>query len=195
MIRHSLKSAKESITVGIACLMMLTASAGCKDKDNSDKKRIDPEKMVEEWAEASLSPTGGETYYTYSMLDDQIQELKDKDKWDDMVDSFNDNIKKEFDDATSVEIKKIEKGNDLDVRKLVGAEYYLFKTVNIDDRQVTKGCFYKIKYRAKKADGDRETNTQKIAIVKLKDGDWKVIPCDTVDLDDCYNESGVMVFT
>lgn len=114
-----------------------------------------------------------------TMLDDAYKEYKDDDDFDEDKDTFEEGIEDLKDEDIKIKLKSVKKGKKLKKDAIKGAEAYFTIQANSydadDDIEVKKGYEYKLKYSVKE-DGDKDTNTQKICVVKVKGDGWKVIP-------------------
>lgn len=124
----------------------------------------------------------GKTYYSLTLPDDEIKELKDDDDWKDKVEDYNDGIKDNIDDGYKYKIKSVKKSKKLSKAALKGAEKY-WEEKGADDPKAKKGYEYKIRIQTK-YDGEKETDTRKICVVKFKGEGWKVLTCDANYLKD-----------
>lgn len=147
---------------------------------------------VKKYVKAASSKNGGKTYYSYTLPKDVINKLKKKDKYDDLVDNFNDMVEGVLDELEGKEtvpkFMKIVKKTKLDDSELEAAEDYFKRIcsrydVKSSNVKVTKGYEMKIKTKNKDEDGDVEYHKTKICVVKLKGDGWKIIPQSKESLD------------
>ena len=122
----------------------------------------------------------GKTYYSLTLPDDKIKDLKDDDDWKDKIEDYNDGIKDSIDDGYKYKLKSVKKGKKLSKTALKGAEKY-WKENGADDPEAKKGYEYKIRVQVKH-DGDKKTKTEKVCVVKFKGEGWKVIEYSADDL-------------
>lgn len=135
------------------------------------------------YAKSMTKKNGGKTLYSLTLPDDQIKELKDDDKWDEMIDDYKDNMEERLDEY-KVKIKDVKKGKKLKKSALKGAEAY-FESMYDADVTVKKGYEFTIKVQTKdKEDGDKDTDKTKVCVVKVKGEGWKVIPTSKDSLED-----------
>ncbi|MCM1006720.1 MAG: hypothetical protein NC485_02130 [Ruminococcus flavefaciens] len=135
------------------------------------------------YAKAMTKKNGGKTIYSLTLPDDYIKELKDDDKWDDMIDDYKDTMSDRLDEY-KIKIKDVKKGKKLKKSALNGAEAYFEKMYDADVT-VKKGYEFTIKAQTKdKEDGDKDTNKTKICVVKVKGEGWKVILTSKDNLED-----------
>ena len=135
------------------------------------------------YTKAMTKKNGGKTIYSLTLHDDYIKELKDDDKWDDMIDDYKDTMSDRLDEY-KIKIKDVKKGKKLKKSALNGAEAYFEKMYDADVT-VKKGYEFTIKAQTKdKEDGDKDTNKTKICVVKVKGEGWKVILTSKDNLED-----------
>lgn len=135
------------------------------------------------YAKSMTKKNGGKVYSSLTLPDEYIKELKDDDKWDDMIDDYKDRMEDRLDDY-KLTVKDVKKNKKLKKSALKGAEAYFEDTFDVDVT-VKKGYEFKIKTQMKdKEDGDKDTITTKVCVVKVKGDGWKVIPYDASDLAD-----------
>ncbi len=147
---------------------------------------------VKKYVKSASDKKGGKTYYSYTLPKDVIKKLKKKDKYDELVDDFNDMVEEALEDLegkeTAPKFMKIVTKTKLDDSELEGAEDYFkdicsgydVKTSNI---KVVKGYEMKLKTKNKDEDGDVEYHKTMICVVKLKGDGWKIIPHSKESLD------------
>ena len=129
---------------------------------------------AKKYANAFAKKGKAKTYFSMTLPKDKISDLKDDDKWDDMVEALNDKKSDRYDDGIRIKIKSVKKGKKLSKTALKGAEA-VWKSKGADDPEAKKGYEFKIKVQTKDEDGDKDTDTQKICVVKFKGEGWKVI--------------------
>ena len=130
---------------------------------------------------------GGKTFYSLMLPKAAIKELKDDDKYDDMIEDYNDNIEDIIDDldgkATVPKFEKISRKTKMKKSELNKAEDYFEGICELfdaddDDFKVTQGYELKVKTKYKDEDGDVQHDKDTICVVKVKGEGWKVIPTD-----------------
>ena len=136
---------------------------------------------AKKFAKSLTKANGAKTYYSLTLPDEYIDDLKDEDEWDDKLEDYNDSMEDTLDDI-KIKIKKIEKKDKLSKKELKGAEEY-FDYIYDCSVDVTKGYEFKIKLQAND-DGDKDTTTQRICVVKVKGEGWKVITTEASYLKD-----------
>ena len=136
------------------------------------------------YAKNIYSKKGGRTYYSMTLPDKLYDSIND-DKFDDMVDEFNDENKKTEEDY-KVKLKKVKKTQKLSSKQLSGAEKAFAKNAAKYDKSYSKesysakkGYIYELTYKIK----DRETQktksyTKELAVVKFSGEGWKIIDPD-----------------
>lgn len=127
------------------------------------------------YAKALTKKSGGKTVLSLTLPDDAIKDLKDDDEWKDNIEDYNDTRESYLED-TKIKIKSVKKGKKLSNKALKGAEKYWEKQ-GAEDPKAKKGYEFKIKMQLKN-DGEKDTVTQKICVVKFKGEGWKVIHDD-----------------
>lgn len=173
--------AVKSLALLLSSLMAAVSFTACGDSGDSDGgSSSGPDKIVKKWAEAAISPNGAEDYFTCSIPDEYIKTLKDEGEWDDMIDTYNDNIADELNDGISYRIDSVKKGDELTEEEIKGAEFYLSRNCD-EEITVTEGYWYEVKATRS---NDEEDDTQKgtVAAVKLPEDGWKVIQRDSEEL-------------
>lgn len=149
------------------------------------------------YAKNSYKKNGFKKVTKITMLDDAYKEYKDDDDFDDDKDSFEESIEDLKDEDIKIKLKSVKKGKKLKKDAIKGAEtYFEIQADNYDaddDIEVKKGYEYKLKYSIKE-DGEKDSETRKICVVKVKGSGWKVIPVSAdrlesmgesdIDLDD-----------
>jgi hypothetical protein len=147
---------------------------------------------VKNYVKSASNKKGGKTYYSYTLPKDVIKKLKKKDKYDDLVDHFNDMVEEALDDLegkeTAPKFMKIVTKTKLNDSELEAAEDYFKRIcdkydVKSSNIKVTKGYEMKLKTKNKDEDGDVEYHKSMICVVKLKGDGWKIIPQSKESLD------------
>ncbi len=145
---------------------------------------------AKKFAKKMSTKKGGKTYYSMTLSDDVIKELKDDDKYEDMIDDYNDTME-ELLDNYKVKIKKIEKKDKLSKTELKGAEVlfaqenndYSSDKLDADDFDAKKGYEFKVKIQRKDLDDDeKKSETEYLCVVKFKGEGWKVLLTDADNL-------------
>jgi hypothetical protein rflaF_13982 len=159
-----------AILVIILVLVFIAGHTGAKGAANK-------------YAKATTKKNGGKTLYSLQLPDDYIKELKDDDKWDEMLDDHKDSMEERLDEY-KVKVKDVKKGKKLKKVALKGAEAYFEETYDVEV-DVKKGYEFTIKMQVKdKEDGDKNTEKDKVCVVKVKGEGWKVIPASKDELED-----------
>ena len=144
---------------------------------------------VKDYVKAQSNPKGGKTYFSYTLPKSVYKKLDKNDKLDNLIDSFNKNVKKNIKNledketmpkfAKIVDKKKLDDSEIKDVEKYFKAvcESYGVKDVKI---KVSKGYEMKIKKKRRDEDGDTDYEKEMICVVKLKGDGWKIISRDSL---------------
>ena len=134
---------------------------------------------VKKYFRSRCSKHGGKTYYTLTLPDEGIAELKDNDQWQELVEDYNDDLEDRMNDwDKKPRFRKISRVKDMKNSELKDAEKYFFSAAEVcdadideEDIEVRKG--YAVTYKYKNTEGDNEKTT--IYVVKLKGEGWKVM--------------------
>ena len=147
---------------------------------------------VKNYIKSASNKKGGKTYYSLTLPKTVINELKDDDEYDELIEDFNDMVEDEIDDleddATMPKFDKITKQEKLKNSDIKHAEKYFEKMcerydVDDDDIEITKGYEMKVKTKQKDEDGDTDHDKVTLCVVKIKGDGWKVIPMSADGLD------------
>ncbi len=170
-----------------ASLLMAASFVSCGDDDGGNGKssgKSGSDKAANDYAESYYSPNGAKTCLTLWYPDEYIEELKDNDKWEYEIEDFNDDTR-DYLEEYKINIKEVKKGDELTDDQLMAAEAY-FDDYYDCDVTASKGYEYEIKYEEiYLEDDDKETDTEKICVVKLDEG-WKIVGYGADDLEDEY---------
>lgn len=156
-----------ALLVVILALVFITGNTGAKG-------------AAKKFAKSLTKKNGGKNYYSLTLPDDKIEELKDDDEWKDRIEDYNENIEDLRDDDYKLKVKDVKKGKKLSNKALKGAEAY-WEKIGADDPEAKKGYEFKIKIQAND-DGDKDTSTQEVCVVKFKGEGWKIVPTDADEL-------------
>ena len=126
---------------------------------------------------------GGKTYYSLTLPDEGIKELKNEDMWRDIIEDYNDDVEDRMDDwEKKPKFRKISRVKDMKNAEIKNAEKYFCNAaeacgadIDEDDIEIKKG--YSVIYRYKKTEGDNEKTT--VYVVKIKGEGWKVMSDQT----------------
>ena len=116
---------------------------------------------VKKYVNNTYSKKGGKTFYSLMLPKASVKELKDEDKFDDLVEDYNDKIEDLIDD--------------LDGKSTV-------PTFDQISRKVLKGYEVRVKTRSRDEDGDIDHDKDTMCVVKVKGEGWKVIPSSASDI-------------
>lgn len=162
-----------AVIVLVLVLVFLGGHMGAKGAANKYAKNI-------------YNKNGFKKFTKVTMLDDAYKEYKKDDDFDDNKDDFKDAMEKLKDEDIKIKLKSVKKGKKLKKDAIKGAEACFEEQAEEydvdDDIEVKKGYEYKLKYTAKE-DGDKDTKTVKVCVVKVKGNGWKVIPMDAESLE------------
>ena len=159
------------ILILIICLLCLIFGGGVKS-------------TVKKYVNSATDKKGGKTFYSLSFPDTVIDALKDEDKYEDMIDAFNESVEDRLDDLedeeTAPKFDKIIRQTKLSKSELADCEEYFADMCDDydadDDVSVTKGYEVKVRIKYRNEDGKKKHETEKICVVKLKGDGWKIIP-------------------
>ena len=136
---------------------------------------------AKKYAKSITKKGKGKAYYSLTLPDDKIKELKDDEDWKDMIEDYNDDMADDLDDGVKLKLKSVKKGKKLNKKALKGAEK-TWESAGADDPEAKKGFEYKIKVQVND-DGDKDTVTRKVCVVKFKGEGWKVIETSAESLE------------
>ena len=176
--KNAVYAAGAVILLLLICLLCLIFGGGVKG-------------TVKKYVNSASDKKGGKTFYSLSYPDAVIDELKDEDEYDDMVEDFNDGVEDMLDDLeddeTAPKFDKILRKEKLKKSQIKAAEEYFEDLCEMfdadDDIEISKGYEVKVKVEYKDEDGDKKHSTEKICVVKIKGDGWKVIPKSADSLD------------
>ena len=134
---------------------------------------------VRKYFTSRYSKHGGKTYYSLTLPDDGIAELKDNDLWQELVEDYNDDVENRMDEwDKKPKFRKISKVKDMKNSELKDAEKYFLSAAEVcdadveaDDIKIKKG--YAVTYKYKNTEGDNEKTT--VYVVKIKGEGWKIM--------------------
>lgn len=146
---------------------------------------------VKKYVNNTYSKKGGKTFYSLMLPKASVKELKDEDKFDELVEDYNDKIEDLIDDldgkSTVPKFDKISRKETMKKSELKKAEEY-FDSINEmfdaddDDVKVLKGYEVRVKTRSRDEDGDIDHDKDTMCVVKVKGEGWKVIPSSASDI-------------
>ena len=154
------------LIVFVIILLSLAAGSGYKG-------------TVKKYFDSRFSKHGGKTYYTLTLPDEGIEELKDNDLWRDLIEDYNDDVEDRMNDwDKKPKFRKISKVKEMKNSEIKDAEKYFYSAaqacdadVDPEDIEIRKG--YTVIYKYKNTEGDNEKTT--VYVVKLKGEGWKVM--------------------
>ena len=156
----------------ILCLLIAMCSSGGANS------------AVKKYIKSSYQKKGAKTMYSLTLPKRVVRELKEDEKYDDMVDSYNEMVEDMYDELEGKETlpkyDKITRKNELKKSELKMVENYFEEVCDKYDAEeggmrVSKGYEVKVKSRFKKKDGDMGYRTDVICVVKLRGDGWKII--------------------
>jgi len=138
---------------------------------------------VKKYFSSRYSKHGGKTYYSLTLPDEGIKELKNEDMWRDIIEDYNDDVEDRMDDwEKKPKFRKISRVKDMKNAEIKNAEKYFCNAaeacgadIDEDDIEIKKG--YSVIYRYKNTEGDNEKTT--VYVVKIKGEGWKVMSDQT----------------
>lgn len=134
---------------------------------------------VKKYFKSRYSKHGGKTYYSLTLPDAGIAELKDNDLWKELVEDYNDSVEDRMDDwDKKPEFRKISRVKDMKKSELKDAEKYFSSAAQVceadideDDIEIRKG--YEVIYKYRNTEGKNEKST--VYVVKIKGDGWKIM--------------------
>ena len=134
---------------------------------------------VRKYFNSRYSKHGGKTYYSLTLPNAGIEELKDNDQWKDLVEDYNDDVEDRMDDwDKKPKFRKISKAKEMKNSEIKNAEKYFYSAakacdsdIDPEDIEIKKG--YTVIYKYKNTEGDNEKTT--VYVVRIKGEGWKVM--------------------
>lgn len=134
---------------------------------------------VKKYFNSRISKHGGKMYYSLTLPNAGIAELKDNDQWKELVEDYNDDVEDRMDDwEKKPKFRKISKAKEMKNSEIKDAEKYFYSAavacdadVDQEDIEIKKG--YTVIYKYKNTEGDNEKTT--VYVVKIKGEGWKVM--------------------
>ena len=139
---------------------------------------------VKKYIKSSYQKNGAKTMYSLTLPKRVVRELKEDEKYDEMVDSYNEMVEDMIDELEGKETlpkyDKVTRKNELKKSELKMVEHYFEEVCDKYDAEeggmrVSKGYEVKVKSRFKKKDGDMGYRTDVLCVVKLRGDGWKII--------------------
>ncbi len=140
---------------------------------------IGPKKAVKKYVKAGISKNGGKNYFSMILPDYVVNQLKSDEKWDDMIESYNDDLSDVRDDY-KFRIKDIEKTDELSATALDGAQLYFEEMAKKYDTKpkeldIQKGFEFEVKLTKKDRNSKKKTSESTVVCaVKIKGEGWKI---------------------
>ncbi|MBR3760290.1 MAG: hypothetical protein IKK47_04790 [Ruminococcus sp.] len=140
---------------------------------------IGPKKAVKKYVKAGISKNGGKNYFSMILPDYVVDQLKSDEKWNDMIESYNNDLSDVRDDY-KFRIKDIEKKDELSATALDGAQLYFEEMAKKYDTKpkeldIQKGFEFEVKLTKKDRNSKKKTSESTVVCaVKIKSEGWKI---------------------
>lgn len=149
---------------------------------------LGPKKAVKKYVRAGIGKNGGKKYFSMILPDYVVNQLKSDEKWDDMIERYNDDNADARDDY-KLKIKKIDKKNKLSGDALDGAKLYFAEIAKKYDTKpqkltIKKGWEFKITLNKKVKKKSKTTETLTVCAVNIKGEGWKIAEVSASELED-----------
>lgn len=154
-----------------------------------------PKKAVKKYVKAGISKNGGKNYFSMILPDYVVKQLESDEKWDDMIESYNDDLTDVRDDF-KFRIKDIEKTDELSATALDGAQLYFEEMAKKYDTEpeeldIQKGFEFEVKLTKKDRNSKKKTSESTIVCaVKIKGDGWKIAEVPASYLKQLSKEQG-----
>ncbi len=147
---------------------------------------LGPKKAVKKYVKAGIGKNGGKKYFSMILPDYIADQLKADEKWDDMIERYN-NDNADARDDYKLKIKEINKKGKLSDDALDGAQLYfteIAKKYDTNPQKLTikKGWEFEITLNKKEKKKSTTTETLTICAVKIKGEGWKIAEVSASDL-------------
>lgn len=134
---------------------------------------------VKKYFNSRTSKHGGKTYYSLTLPNAGIEELKDNDTWRELIEDYNDDMEDRMDDwEKKPKFRKISRVKEMKNSEIKDAEKYFYSAaqacdadIDQEDIEIRKG--YTVVYKYKNTEGDNEKAT--VYVVRIKGEGWKVM--------------------
>lgn len=134
---------------------------------------------VKKYFNSRTSKHGGKTYYSLTLPNAGIEELKDNDTWRELIEDYNDDMEDRMDDwEKKPKFRKISRVKEMKNSEIKDAEKYFYSAaqacdadIDQEDIEIRKG--YTVVYKYKNTEGDNEKTT--VYVVRIKGEGWKVM--------------------
>ncbi len=138
-----------------------------------------PKKAVKKYVKAGISKNGGKKYFSMILPDYVVDQLKSDEKWEDMIESYNNDLADVRDDY-KFRIKDIKKSKELSDDALEGAQLYFMEMAKKYDTEpkklkIQKAFEFDIKLTKKDRNNKKKTSESTVVCaVKIKGDGWKI---------------------
>ena len=134
---------------------------------------------VKKYFNSRTSKHGGKAYYSLTLPNAGIEELKDNDTWRELIEDYNDDMEDRMDDwEKKPKFRKISRVKEMKNSEIKDAEKYFYSAaqacdadIDQEDIEIRKG--YTVVYKYKNTEGDNEKTT--VYVVRIKGEGWKVM--------------------
>ncbi|MGB4092513.1 MAG: hypothetical protein WBK46_11325 [Ruminococcus flavefaciens] len=134
---------------------------------------------VRKYFNSRTSRHGGKMYYTLTLPNAGIEELKDNEMWREIVEDYNDDMEDRMDEWEKKPVfRKISRVKEMKNSEIKDAEKYFYSAakacdadIDQEDIEIKKG--YTVVYKYKNTEGDNEKTT--VYVVRIKGDGWKVM--------------------
>lgn len=134
---------------------------------------------VKKYFNSRTSKHGGKLYYSLTLPNAGIEELKDNDTWRDLIEDYNDDMEDRMDEwEKKPKFRKISRVKEMKNSEIKDAEKYFYSAaqacdadIDQEDIEIKKG--YTVIYKYKNTEGDNEKTT--VYVVRIKGEGWKVM--------------------
>lgn len=148
---------------------------------------LGPKKAVKKYVKAGIGKNGGKKYFSMILPDYVADQLKADEKWDDMIERYN-NDNADARDDYKLKIKEINKKGKLSDDALDGAQLYFTEIAKKYDTKpkkltIKKGWEFEITLNKKEKKKSTTTETLTICAVKIKGEGWKIAEVSVSELE------------
>lgn len=159
------------------CTIMTVLFISCGNKKvNTNKKEIpsDSDKAASDFAEYLCGKSDAETHLKLILPEVKIEELKNRDEWNNVIKYDSDQFSAILEDYQIV-VKEVKKGDELTKTQLEYAGNY-FKKSGISGIEAEQGYEYTITIeQIERETNHKETPQTTVCVLKIDD-EWKLIP-------------------
>lgn len=176
---------KKFLAILAACMTMAISLISCGDKNNNYSKKESlsgSDKAASDFAEYLCGKNDAETHLKLILPESKIEELKNRDEWNDAVKYSSDQFSAILEDYQVV-VKEVKKGNELTESQLEYAGNY-FEKRGISGIEAEQGYEYTITVEQIERETNRKETPQTTVCVLKIDDEWKIIPMSAETLTD-----------